>query len=219
MFGSFPVVLLVSYQRQPNMLTMDSDLVSSPCQKSAMEQTVLASILALELRQKFIVGGCVLALRHHFATSRDVVMGLVDGRHDQSTGLVVLGVLGKGTVYQRNVVPHQGLSNDLLFRPPEAFQRLSQEKGSRCSHVQTMNHSIQHVLPHHFAKHGVCPKTKDQVIVQRRGVLLHQLFLQHRLSIVAAHLLALFQQVSALILAATVPCGRLHQDHEVAVLV
>jgi hypothetical protein len=42
------------------------------------------------------VGSCVLALRHHFATSRDVVMGLVNGRHDQSAGLVVLGVLGKG---------------------------------------------------------------------------------------------------------------------------
>ena len=79
-------------------------------------------------------------------------------------------------------------------------------------------HSIQHVLPHHFAKHGICPKTKDQVIVQRRGVLLHQLFLQHHLSIVAAHLLAPFQQVAALILAATMPCGRLHQYHEVAVL-
>ena len=72
------------------------------------------------------------------------------------------------------------------------------------------HHSIQHVLPHHFAKHGICPKTKDQVVVQRRGVLLHQLFLQHHLSIVAAHLLASFQQVAALILAATMPCGRLH---------
>ena len=144
---------------------------------------------------------------------------------------------------------------------PEAFQRLSQKKGSRRSHVQTMNlgpkqevykrfmifhdiswyfmkfmqssghfmaistpqgythwlctdrdwgayHSIQHVLPHHFAKHGICPKTKDQVIVQRRGVLLHQLFLQHHLSIVAAHLLAPFQQVAALILAATMPWSR-----------
>jgi len=59
------------------------------------------AVLALELRQTFIVGSCVLALRHHFATSRDVVMGLVNGRHDQSAGLVVLGVLGKGAWIDR----------------------------------------------------------------------------------------------------------------------